>query len=167
MIRLRRGEVPDVPWQSLMIPNTHLSVSTAGRWVSTSGHWRGVRSCEWLQMMLPHMTTKTLKAYLLAKLIAFPVPISQLPVVWTNSWGTSVCDAASLVKESQRWTWEPENVLLQSTGVLSKTNFAAHLSAREIMSMFPDLIQVPIETQWKAKLTVQKLLQIFHLPCQW
>lgn len=158
MIRLRRGEVPDVPWQSLMIHNTHLAVSTAGTWVSTSNHWRGMRSYGWLQMMLPHTTTKTLNN--------ISHSISQLPVVWRHNWGTSICDAASLVKTSQRWTREPENVLLQSTGVLSKTNFAAHLSAREIMSMFPDLIQVPIETQWKAKLTVQKL-QIFHLACQW
>lgn len=32
-------------------------------------------------MMLPHLTPKTLRAYLLDKEIAFSIPISQLPVV--------------------------------------------------------------------------------------
>lgn len=80
MIRLKRRAAQNVPWQSLVIPNTHLAVNTAGTWVSTSAHWRGVRGCEWLQVMLPCLTTKTLKAYLLAKLIAFPILISQFPV---------------------------------------------------------------------------------------
>lgn len=162
MMRLRRGTVPDVPWQSLVTPNTHLAVSTAGTWVSTSAHWRGVRSCEWLQMMLPHLTTKTLKACLLAKIIAFPIPISQLPLVLLSG-NTAELSAfvMLLLNESKpRWTWQPENVLLQSTGVLSKTNFAAHLSAREIMSMFPDLIQVPIETV-KSKAYFSKVVAEF------
>ena len=38
-------------------------------------------SHEWLQMTLPHLTTKAFRAYLLTKTTEFPVPISQFPVV--------------------------------------------------------------------------------------
>lgn len=103
MIRLRRGAVPDVPWQSLVIPNTHLAVSTAGICLF---FW-SLKRCEKLWMVTndaassDHHNTQSISVCQDNSISHFHLTTSCCLTLWKYSWGTNICDAASLWQQAK------------------------------------------------------------------
>lgn len=97
-----------------------------------------VWSPDFLQMTLPHLTSKTLKTYLFMRLTMFPIPISQFSVVLSpsNTAEERVLWCCFCNEREQRWA-ESQSVLLYSMGVLSKALFIDNSVLYQPRKLFP------------------------------